>query len=67
MTPVIKNLPPQRLTPNVPRRSPTAEVTAWLDERDRARQLQRIDWCVNVALAFVAGLLGVTLYNLFNH
>lgn len=62
MTPVIRHLPlaprrefdPENMTP--------AEVTAWLDARDRALWLRRLNYAVNFSLGAVAVLLAVTIY-----
>jgi hypothetical protein len=62
MTPVIRHLP---LTPHRefdPENMTPAEITAWLNARDRQLWLQRLNYIVNFALGFVAVLLAVTLY-----
>ena len=62
MTPVIRHLPIASLRDLDHVNMTPSEVTAWLDARNRALWLKRMDYVVNFALGFVAVLSAVTLY-----
>lgn len=65
MTPVIRHLPlaprrefdPENMTP--------AEISAWLNARDRQIWLQRLNYIVNFSIGAVAVLSAFTLYQFF--
>ena len=62
MTPVIRHLPIQPLRDLDHDNMTPAEVTAWLDARNRALWLQRLNYLVNFAIGAVSVLSAVTLY-----
>ena len=65
MLTVIRHLPIQPLRDLDHDNLTPAEVTAWLDARDRAARLRRWDRAINLALALVAALLICTTIAFF--